>query len=266
MVDLTPKNKTFVAHKKQPKKEHTLKTKKAKPFKKTSPPVEGPLVIIIDAGHGGIDPGAIGRKGTREKDVVLSMARRVVKKLNKEANIKAYLTRDKDTFLKLQERVNKAKSLKADLFISLHADAHKSRKVRGGSVYVLSERASEREAERLSILANRGVAPLGGGLKGAGKDGVVQDILIDLAQRDTMNSSAFLAKSIIKEMDKVTHMRRTDILFAGFKVLKAPDIPSILIELAYMSNPEEERKLRSAAFQEKLATSVARGIIRYTQR
>lgn len=220
------------------------------------------FVVIVDAGHGGIDPGAIGKRNTYEKDIVLEISRRTARALNRHKGVKAYLTRDSDTFLRLQERVNKAKDLKADIFVSLHADAHDNRRVRGGSVYVLSESASEREAERLSILANRGVAPISG-LEEAGRDKMVKDILIDLAQRDTMNNSSYLARAIIDRMDQVTYMRRKDILFAGFKVLKAPDIPSILVELAYMSNPEEERKLRTASFQQRLADAVSDGIVEY---
>ena len=222
------------------------------------------FVIIIDAGHGGIDPGAVGNGNNYEKDVVLKVARKTAKALNQHSGIKAHLTRDSDTFLRLQERVDIAKDLNADIFVSLHADGHNNKRVRGGSVYVLSESASEREAERLSILANRGVEPITG-LKEAGRDKIVKDILIDLAQRDTMNNSSRLARAIINAMDKVTYMRRKDILFAGFKVLKAPDIPSMLVEIAYMSNPNEEKKLKTAAFQKKISKAISDGIVQYVQ-
>ncbi len=225
------------------------------------------FVIVIDPGHGGIDPGAIGKQKTREKDVVLAVARKLSTALNKEPGIKARLTRNNDSFLKLQERVNKAKALKADLFISLHADAHDSRKVRGGTVYVLSENASDREAQRLASLANRGFSPIDAANETA-SDTDVRDILIDLAQRDTMNNSALLARSLINNMDKKIHMRSTDIKFAGFKVLKAPDVPSVLVEMAYLSNAHEEKKLRTSAHQRALANVIKDGLLDYlkTQR
>lgn len=262
VIDLTPRSDDHKVKKEVMASSFTQRASRRAKQKTSAPEKAEDFVVIIDAGHGGIDPGAVGKRGTHEKDVVLAISRRTVDLLNRQSGVKAYLTRDSDTFLRLQERVNKAKDMGADIFVSLHADAHNSSRVRGGSVYVLSESASEREAERISILANRGVAPLSG-LESAGRDAVVKDILIDLAQRDTMNNSSFLARSLINRMDKVTYMRRKDILFAGFKVLKAPDIPSILVELAYMSNPEEERKLRTSAFQQVLASAVASGINDY---
>ena len=220
---------------------------------------KGEYVVFIDAGHGGIDPGAIGKQKTREKDVVLSISRRTAAALNRKPGIKAYLTRDKDVFLKLQERVDIAKKKGADLFISLHADAHNDRRVRGGTVYVLSENASDREAERLARLANRGVAALDA-LEDTAADNDVRDILIDLAQRDTMNSSALLARELITTLDRSIYMRSKDIKFAGFRVLKAPDIPSVLVEMGYISNLNEEKKLRTSAHQEQIATRIAEGI------
>ena len=220
---------------------------------------KGEYVVFIDAGHGGIDPGAIGKQKTREKDVVLSISRRTAAALNRKPGIKAYLTRDKDVFLKLQERVDIAKKKGADLFISLHADAHNDRRVRGGTVYVLSENASDREAERLARLANRGVAALDA-LEDTAADNDVRDILIDLAQRDTMNSSALLARELITTLDRSIYMRSKDIKFAGFRVLKAPDIPSVLVEMGYISNLNEEKKLRTSAHQEQIANRIAEGI------
>lgn len=220
------------------------------------------FVVYIDPGHGGIDPGAIGKQKTREKDVVLGIARRTRDALNQKQGIKAYLTRDKDVFLKLQERVDLAKKRGADLFISLHADAHNDRRVRGGTVYVLSETASDREAERLARLANRGVAALEG-LDNTTADTDVRNILIDLAQRDTMNSSALLARELINQLDSRIYMRSTEIKFAGFRVLKAPDIPSVLVEMGYISNLNEEKKLRTSAYQDQIGNALAEGISRF---
>lgn len=263
VIDLTPRSDAPTTRKDVATTSFTERQSR-KTQRKTPDPTEREFVVIIDAGHGGIDPGAVGKRGTYEKDIVLQVSRKLVRELSRHRGVKAYLTRDSDTFLRLQERVDKAKDLNADIFVSIHADAHPNRRARGGTVYVLSESASEREAERLSILANRGVAPIQA-IEQAGRDRVVKDILIDLAQRDTMNNSSYLARAIIDEMDKVTHMRRTDILFAGFKVLKAPDIPSILVELAYLSNPHEEQKLRQRSFQQKLATAVSEGIVDYIE-
>lgn len=262
VIDLTPRSDSPTVKKDVPSTSFTHRQSRKSEEKKKQPDVQRDFVVVIDAGHGGIDPGAVGKRNTYEKDIVLEVSRRTVRALNRQQGVKAHLTRDSDTFLRLQERVDKAKDLNADIFVSLHADALDNPRVRGGSVYVLSESASQREAERLSVLANRGVSPISG-LEQAGKDRIVKDILIDLAQRDTMNNSSYLARAIIDEMDQVTYMRRKDILFAGFMVLKAPDIPSILVELAYMSNPAEERKLRQSTFQQKLANAVADGIVDY---
>ena len=222
------------------------------------------FVAVIDPGHGGIDPGAIGQHKTYEKDVVLAIARRVRDNLNSKPGFKVYLTRDSDTFVRLQDRVKKAQRHRADVFISIHADAHDDRRVRGGSVYVLSERASDKEAARLAMVANQGDTVAGMQLTDENRD--VRDILIDLAQRETMNSSALLAKSLIQKLDKTTRMRSDDIKFAGFRVLKAPDIPSILIETAYISNPREERMLRSSAGQKELGNAIAEGIEAYVRK
>lgn len=239
----------------------SLASKKPAPSKPVKPALahKDSFVVYVDPGHGGIDPGAIGKQKTREKDVVLGIGRRVRDALNKKPGIKAVLTRDSDVFLKLQERVNLAKKHHADLFISLHADAHNDRRVRGATVYVLSETASDREAERLARLANRGVAALEA-LEDSAADTDVRDILIDLAQRDTMNSSALLARELITGLDQSIYMRSKDIKFAGFRVLKAPDIPSVLVEMGYISNPTEEKKLRTSAYQQQIADSIAGGI------
>ena len=239
----------------------------APPPEKPAVAHKGDYIVFVDAGHGGIDPGAIGKQKTREKDVVLGISRRTVEALNRKPGIKAYLTRDKDVFLKLQERVDIAKKRNADLFISLHADAHNNRRVRGGTVYVLSETASDREAERLARLANRGVAALDA-LEDTAADHDVRNILIDLAQRDTMNSSALLARELITTLDRTIYMRSKDIKFAGFRVLKAPDIPSVLVEMGYISNLSEEKKLRTSAYQDQIARGLAEGIANFikTQR
>ena len=220
------------------------------------------VVIVIDPGHGGVDPGAIGKYKTREKDVVFNMAKRLRKHLQKIPNTKVYLTREKDIFVKLRDRVSFAQRRNADLFISIHADAHSDRRVSGGSVYVLSERSSDKEAARLARHVNEG--DIIAGIDFTNEPPEVRNILLDLTQRETLNKSSLLAQEVIKDMRKVIKVRNKQRpLFAGFRVLKAPEIPSILVEMAYISNPKEEKNLKSWRHQEKLATAITRGVRRF---
>lgn len=216
-------------------------------------------VVIIDPGHGGVDPGAIGKYKTREKDVVLQVAKRLKAQLDKTPGYEAHLTRNSDVFVRLGDRVRKAQNHSGDIFISLHADSHNDRRVSGGSVYVLSEKSSDKEAERLARIANEG--DLFAGIDISNEPKEVQNILIDLTQRETLNESARLARQIVLNMEKGDidlKSRRTK--FAGFRVLKAPEIPSILIEMAYISNPRDERNLKDKDYQERLAKSIAKGV------
>ncbi|MDD9912702.1 MAG: N-acetylmuramoyl-L-alanine amidase, partial [Alphaproteobacteria bacterium] len=222
---------------------------------------QDPIIVMLDPGHGGVDPGAVGLKKSREKHIVLEIAKKLKKELERQKNVKVYLTRDKDEYVKLSERVKMAQRRNADVFISLHADAHKVRKVRGGSVYVLSERSSDKEAARLAREANDG--DLFAGLDISKESKEVQNILIDLTQRETMNRSSALGQKVLKELGGVTKLRKGKVLFAGFRVLKAPDIPSILVELAYLSNPTEEKNLKSQRYQTRLARALAKGVSRY---
>ena len=219
---------------------------------------------MIDPGHGGNDPGAIGLKKNYEKNVVLSVAKRLARQLDDIPNVEVHLTRDRDTYVKLDERVAFAQRRNADLFLSLHADAHRVRSVRGGSVYVLSQRASDKEAARLAREANKSDRVAGVAMKDEPPE--VRNILIDLAQRETMNKSAILGAAVLREMDKVVHLRKDDVLFAGFKVLKAPEVPSILIEMGYMSNPEEERKLITTYHQNRIARALRDGVATYIEK
>lgn len=222
----------------------------------------GPTIVVIDPGHGGIDPGAIGKGKTKEKDIVLQFAKRLKKKIDALPNTKAYLTRSSDRFIKLSERVAFAQRREADLFISIHADAHSDRRVSGGSVYVLSEKSSDREAARLARNADKGDIIAGINFKEESSE--VRNILLDLTQRETLNKSSLLAQNIITDLKKTIKVRnKSRPLFAGFRVLKAPEIPSVLVELAYISNPTEERRLRSRRHQEKVATAITRGVRRF---
>ena len=221
----------------------------------------GDIVIVIDPGHGGVDPGAVGKYKTYEKNITLAVGKALHRKINAIPGYKAYLTRHKDIFIPLRDRVRYAQRKHADLFISLHADAHENRKVRGGSVYVLSDKSSDKEAARLARDANRGDLMAGMSLKE--EPNYVRQILIDLTQRDTMNKSALLAKEILEDMDTAVYVRKKEVAFAGFRVLKAPGIPSVLVEMSYISNPKEERMLRKASNQNKIAESIARGVQGY---
>jgi len=222
------------------------------------------VVIIIDPGHGGVDPGAIGKSKSYEKDVVLAIGKEVRDIINDTPGYIAYMTRDRDIFIPLAQRVKTAQRKKADLFISIHADSHANRDVRGGSVYVLSETSSDKEAERLARLANEG--DMVAGIDLSDEDDQVRDILIDLVQRETMNKSAIFAREMLNEMNSVVKMKSTEPRFAGFRVLKAPEVPSILIEASYMSNPDDESMLNNEKAQKRLAASIARGIFNYSRK
>jgi N-acetylmuramoyl-L-alanine amidase len=222
------------------------------------------IIVVIDPGHGGVDPGAIGKNKTYEKDVVLSISKQVRDIINDTPGYMAYMTRDRDVFIPLAQRVRTAQRKQADLFVSIHADAHANREIRGGSVYVLSETSSDKEAERLARLANEG--DMVAGIDLSEEDDQVRDILIDLVQRETMNKSAVFAREMLNEMNRVVKMRSTEPRFAGFRVLKAPEVPAILIEASYMSNPEDEKMLNNAKAQKRLADSIARGIFNYSRK
>ena len=218
-------------------------------------------VVAIDPGHGGVDPGAIGPRGVHEKTIVLAMARQLKEALEKNGRYRVVLTRDRDTFLRLRERVAIARAANADLFISLHADSIRERTVHGASVYTLSERASDKEAADLAARENR--ADLIAGIDLSAESDEVANILIDLAQRETMNHSARLARSLMEEMRKVTRFLPKAHRFAGFAVLKAPDVPSVLIELGYLSNSNDVGRLMRPRHRARLAAAIARGIDAY---
>jgi N-acetylmuramoyl-L-alanine amidase len=220
-----------------------------------------PWVVAIDAGHGGQDPGAISLSGAYEKQITLAMARVLREELKALHRYKVVLTRNNDRFIRLRDRIAIAHAAGADLFISLHADTMQSSAVRGLSVYTLSERASDAEAAALAERENK--VDLIGGIKLAGETPEVTNILIDLIQRETMNDSAQVASMLVSELDEETLLLPRTHRFAGFAVLKAPDVPSILIELGYLSNPADERLLLSSKHRRKLAQGIARAIDGY---
>jgi len=220
------------------------------------------IVVVLDPGHGGEDPGAIGRRGTREKDVVLTISRKLKDRFEDSTNFRIALTRDADYFVPLQTRVQRARKLRADLFVSVHADAFVQPQANRSSVFALSERGATSTAAKW--LANReNEADLIGGVNLNTKDGFLARTLLDLSQTAQINDSLKLGKLVLAELGEVNRLHKSVVEQAGFAVLKAPDIPSILIETAFISNPEEEKKLRDAAYQNKMADAIADGIKRY---
>lgn len=221
----------------------------------------GPVIVILDPGHGGEDPGAIGYRKTREKDIVLQIARRVRNLLQKEPKIKIYMTRNEDVFLPLKVRVAKARALHADLFISIHADAFTRREAKGSSVYALSTTgATSSAASYLAQTQNE--ADEIGGVSRSG-DAYLDNTILDLVQKTTLSNGVLLGNAILGQMKNVNQLHKSNIEKAGFAVLKAPDIPSVLVETAFISNPEEERKLKTADFQNKVSKAILAGVKNY---
>lgn len=218
--------------------------------------------IVIDAGHGGQDPGAVGVHKTYEKHVTLAAAKELKKKLESTGRYRVSLTRDKDYYIKLYKRVGIARSREADLFISLHADSIGDKSVRGASVYTLSNKASDAQTAKLAAKENR--ADLIGGVDLSHEDKEVSDILLDLAMRDTMNQSKFFANTIVSSFQqRGIRVLRKPHRYAGFAVLKAPDVPSVLIEMGFMSNRLDVSLLSSASYRGKMASALAESINRY---
>jgi N-acetylmuramoyl-L-alanine amidase len=222
------------------------------------------VVVAIDAGHGGIDPGAHGPHGVKEKNVTLAIARQLQKLLSVEPGIKPVMIRDGDYFVPLRKRVVKAREAKADLMISIHADAIDDRSVKGSSVYVLSERGASSEAARW-LAEKENAADLVGGVSLDDKDDVLKSVLLDLSQTATIEASDRAGSKVLHELGTVGRLHRHHIEHAGFVVLKAPDIPSMLIETAFISNPQEERKLKSHRYQKQLAEAIVEGVRDYFQ-
>jgi N-acetylmuramoyl-L-alanine amidase len=226
------------------------------------PPMTRMVTITLDPGHGGEDPGAIGRAGSREKDVVLSIAKRLKAKIEGQPNMRVMLTRDADYFVPLHVRVQKARKVQADLFVSIHADAWIESTARGSSVFVLSEKGASSTAARW--LANKeNAADLIGGINIKTHDRQLAHVLLDLTTTAQINDSLKIGKAVLNEIGGINRLHKNAVEQAGFAVLKAPDIPSILIETAFISNPEEEAKLTDEDYQDQLADAVLKGIRKY---
>lgn len=220
------------------------------------------ITVVIDPGHGGEDPGAVGPSGIREKDVVLRISRQLKKLIDGEKNMRAFLTRDEDVFIPLGVRVAKARKLGADLFISVHADAVVNRTANGSSVFALSENGATSTMARL-LAKSQNDADMIGGVKIGGKDKYLAHTLFDLTQTATINDSLKLGTAVLSKMGKLNRLHKPKVEQAGFAVLKAPDIPSILVETAFISNIEEEKKLVDPGFQQQMAEAIMGGVKHY---
>jgi N-acetylmuramoyl-L-alanine amidase len=224
-----------------------------------------PFIVAVDAGHGGKDPGAHGKHGTLEKKVVFQIAQKLTNIINKTPNMQAFMVRKGDYFISLKERSRIARRKNADLFISIHADAFSSPKASGASVFTLSRRGATSEAARW-LASHENAADLIGGVKLNDKDDILASVLLDLSQSASQNISQLVAKEILANFGRIGKLHSKTVQKAGFRVLKSPDVPSILVETAYISNPAEERRLKSSKYQYKLANAIHKGVLSYAKK
>jgi len=220
------------------------------------------VVVAIDAGHGGEDPGAIGKRGTQEKTVVLAIAKKLKKMIDRERGMKAVLVRSGDYYVKLRDRMSTARKHAADLFVSIHADAFRQSTVHGSSVFVLSERGASSEAAHWLAERENG-ADMVGGVSLSQKDDMLAKILMDLSQTATNEASHGVATKVLSGLKRIGKVHKSTVQYAGFQVLKSPDIPSLLVETAFITNAQEERKLNSGRYQQKIASAIFKGVQHY---
>ena len=244
--------------------ENSVERPAGRPAEKTGgrPVVSRMVTIVLDPGHGGEDPGASGQGGSYEKNVTLQVAKRLKARIDAEPNMRTVLTRDSDFFVPLQQRVQKARRVQADLFVSIHADAFVNTSARGSSVFVLSEHGATSTAARW-LAKKENEADLIGGVNINSKDANLARTLLDLSQTATLADSLKLGRAVLNELGGINTLHKGQVEQAGFAVLKAPDIPSILVETAFISNPEEEKRLNDDAYQDKMANAILKGIRRY---
>lgn len=243
-------------------KKGSAANRSSKPFKTTKGAGQRDVVIAIDAGHGGEDPGAKGKYGTYEKDVVLAISRHLVRMINQKKGMKGVLIRDGDYYLGLRKRIAKARQARADLLISIHADAFHDPRVKGSSVYTLSRSGASNEAARW-LAEKENSADLVGGVSFEDKDDMLVSVLLDLSQIGTLEASSAAAKRVLRQLKKLGKTHKRKVQQAGFVVLKSPDIPSMLVETAFISNPDEERRLKSSVHQKRVAKALLDGITSY---
>ncbi len=252
------KSSTKPAHKAKPKK-----APKSSPTIVPTRPRRGDFVVAIDAGHGGKDPGALGARGSREKDIVLQIAKRLKARVDRTRGMRGVLIRDADYYVPLRKRMEIARKNHADLFVSIHADANPNRHLTGSSVYILSQNGASSEAARWLASKENNYENKLGNTSLHGKDNTLATMLMDLSQAATIDNSLTLAKNTLRELGTVTRLLHRKVESAAFVVLKSPDIPSMLVETAFISNPAEERRLNTAQYQNKLASAVFNGIKRF---
>lgn len=245
---------------------HNKKTTSVSKKSNTTKPKKRDVIIAIDAGHGGRDPGAIGNGGTREKTITLQIAKRLEASINKQRGMKAVLVRKNDRYMRLRERINKARNASADMMISLHADSFPDPRARGSSIYALSVDGASSETARLLADKENAADLLFGDMEFAVEDKMVKEVLFDLSLTGTIESSLDIGGEILSQIKTVNRVHKKKVQQAGFAVLKAPNIPSILIETAFISNPREEKNLRSTAHQKKVAKAITRGVSKYFSR
>ena len=264
LLMLLERNETMLSEmgvqiEKAPGKNTEIKAEKPRQGK---PVVDRMVTITLDPGHGGEDPGAVGAAGSYEKNVTLAVAKRLKAKIDAEPNMRAVLTRDTDYFVPLHVRVQKARRVRSDLFISIHADAFIRADANGSSVFALSESGASSSAARY-LAQKENAADLIGGVNIDVKDRMLARTLLDLSQTATISDSLKLGKSVLGELSGINRLHKASVEQAGFAVLKAPDIPSILVETAFLSNPEEERRLNDDAYQDKMAEAILSGMRKY---
>ncbi len=241
---------------------HRSRASSVKIIKSVNSSKKRDLIVAIDAGHGGDDPGARGPRGTREKDVVMAIARKLRDMVNKKPGMKAVMIRNGDYYISLRSRTKKARKLNADIFISIHADAFKNPKARGASVFILSSRGATSEAAKW-LAKKENEADLVGGVSLDDKDDMLAKMLLDLSQTATIEASNSAASRVLSGLTRIGDTHKSRVERAGFVVLKSPDIPSLLVETGFISNPKEEGLLRSAAYQKKLANAILSGVDGY---
>ena len=261
VVDLYPKQVASAVSPATPRASNRQQQEKLVPLKQ-APTQLRDLVVAIDAGHGGEDPGAIGRHKTREKDVVLQIAKQLARLVDKEPGMRAVLIREGDYYIGLRKRIEKARQHRADLFVSIHADAFRDHRASGSSVYVLSRRGASSEMARV-LAASENAADLVGGVSLDDKDDALREVLLDLSQTATLEASFEVAENMLGELRRIGKTHKSSVQQAGFVVLKSPDIPSLLVETAFISNPSEEKKLRDSRHQQRLASAMLHGIRDY---
>ncbi len=270
VLDIYPLEDPLIAMLDKLENEGKANTKQPKPIVEPlpsrpidkKPPKKRILTIAIDAGHGGEDPGARGAKGSHEKNITLAIAKKLKAKVDAEPNMRGVLTRDGDYFVSLRGRVVKARKLRADLFVSIHADAFTNARARGSSVFALSQRGATSASARY-LAKKENESDLIGGVSLSDKEPILAKTLLDLSQTATISDSIKLGKAVLKYVKKINVLHKKHVEQASFAVLKSPDIPSILVETAFITNPAEERKLTSRKHQDKLAASILSGIKQY---